>query len=86
MDGEKVHASAQATSASPSLREEASGVDLYVDPIAQAKVLRKLDFNIAPLMCLAFLCAYLDRSNIGNAAIAGLNTDLYLSGNDYSSE
>lgn len=54
---------------------------LTVDPAAEAKLLRKLDCWLAPMMIIAFLVAYLDRSNIGNAAIAGMNEDLDLTGN-----
>ncbi|POS79205.1 major facilitator superfamily transporter [Diaporthe helianthi] len=49
-----------------------------VDPVAEAKLLRKLDRWLAPMMVVAFLVAYLDRSNI---AIAGMNEDLHLTGN-----
>lgn len=38
---------------------------LVVDPAAEAKLLRKLDCWLAPMMIIAFLVAYLDRSNIG---------------------
>ncbi|KAI0128270.1 major facilitator superfamily transporter, partial [Xylariales sp. AK1849] len=55
--------------------------DLYIDPIAEKRLLRKLDSFLAPMMVLFFLVAYLDRSNIGNAAIAGMTTDLDLYGN-----
>ncbi|KAL7412091.1 major facilitator superfamily transporter [Mrakia frigida] len=47
--------------------------DLYIDPAREAALLRKLDIHIAPVMALIFLLAYLDRSNIGNAASAGLS-------------
>ncbi|KAF4877555.1 putative transporter [Colletotrichum siamense] len=54
---------------------------LTIDPVAEKKLLRKLDFWLAPMMIVCFLVAYLDRSNIGNAAIAGMNEDLNLTGN-----
>ncbi|EQB49617.1 major facilitator superfamily transporter [Colletotrichum gloeosporioides Cg-14] len=54
---------------------------LTIDPVAEKKLLRKLDFWLAPMMIICFLVAYLDRSNIGNAAIAGMNEDLNLTGN-----
>lgn len=41
---------------------------LVVDPAAKAKLLRKLDCWLAPMMIIAFLVAYLDRSNIGTFA------------------
>ncbi|KAL8321401.1 hypothetical protein RB597_007623 [Gaeumannomyces tritici] len=54
--------------------------DLTVDPAAEKKLVRKLDLYLAPIMVLFFPIAYLDRSNIGNAAIAGMTGDLELTG------
>jgi hypothetical protein len=51
--------------------------DIYIDPIKERKLLWKCDMFLTSLLTLAFLSAYLDRSNIGNAAIAGLLPDLY---------
>ena len=64
----------------------AGAADLYIDPVAEKKLLVKLDLYIAPVMTLIFLAAYLDRSNIGNAASAGMTTDLHLKGNELGSE
>ncbi|ETS82371.1 hypothetical protein PFICI_04247 [Pestalotiopsis fici W106-1] len=58
-----------------------AAVDLHIDPAAEKRLLRKLDMFLAPMMILCFLVAYLDRSNIGNAAIAGMTDDLNLIGN-----
>jgi sugar phosphate permease len=55
--------------------------ELYIDPVREAKLVRKLDIRIAPVMCAVFLLAYLDRSNIGNAAAAGLAETANLKGN-----
>ncbi|KAI1496466.1 major facilitator superfamily transporter [Biscogniauxia marginata] len=55
--------------------------DLTVDPGAEKRLLRKLDAFLAPMCVVFFLVAYLDRSNIGNAAIAGMTEDLELTGN-----
>ncbi|KFY58456.1 hypothetical protein V496_06138 [Pseudogymnoascus sp. VKM F-4515 (FW-2607)] len=56
---------------------------MYIDPVAQRKLLFKLDMYLSPVMTLIFLTAYLDRANIGNAASAGLITDLGLVGNQF---
>lgn len=42
---------------------------LTVDLAAEAKLLRKLDCWLAPMMIIAFLVAYLDRSNIGTLLV-----------------
>ncbi|KAF2850334.1 major facilitator superfamily transporter [Plenodomus tracheiphilus IPT5] len=55
--------------------------EIHIDPVAEKKLIRKLDLILSPMMVLIFLVAYLDRSNIGNAAIAGMNEDLDLTGN-----
>ncbi|KHN93924.1 Major facilitator superfamily domain, general substrate transporter [Metarhizium album ARSEF 1941] len=49
----------------------------------EARVRRKLDTHVLLLLWILFLLAFLDRSNIGNARIAGLETDLDLSGDQY---
>ncbi|KAJ2967379.1 hypothetical protein NQ176_g9687 [Zarea fungicola] len=54
----------------------ASTPELYIDPVKQKQLLRKLDIWIAPVMTIMFLSAYLDRSNIGNAASGGMTKDL----------
>jgi MFS transporter, ACS family, DAL5 transporter family protein len=59
---------------------------IYIDPIAEARVLRKCDMYLVPLLTIAFLSAYLDRSNIGNAATAGLLTDTHMSSQQYASK
>ncbi|KAJ4303735.1 hypothetical protein N0V90_002636 [Kalmusia sp. IMI 367209] len=55
--------------------------EIHIDPVAEKKLLLKLDLILSPMMVLIFLVAYLDRANIGNAAIAGMNEDLNLTGN-----
>ncbi|KAG8765763.1 hypothetical protein FRC12_007306 [Ceratobasidium sp. 428] len=45
-----------------------------------SNLLRKLDRRILPWMAGLFLMSFLDRSNIGNARLDGLETDLGLRG------
>ncbi|KAJ6446873.1 nicotinic acid plasma membrane transporter [Purpureocillium lavendulum] len=47
-----------------------------IDSQKEKKLIRKLDLWISPIMTIIFLTAYLDRSNIGNAASAGMIGDL----------
>ena len=65
--------------------EAVADTELYVDPVQEKKLLRKLDLWLSPVMTLIFLCAYLDRSNIGNAASAGMTKDLGMTSNDLGS-
>jgi MFS family permease len=41
-------------------------------------IIRKMDLRILPVMSALYLMSFLDRTNIGNAKIAGLATDLKL--------
>ncbi|PIL23217.1 MFS general substrate transporter [Ganoderma sinense ZZ0214-1] len=50
---------------------------LSVDP---GTVLRKLDLRLVPPVCILYLLCFLDRANIGNAKVAGLASDLHLTG------
>ena len=52
---------------------------LTIDPKREAKLVRKLDLHIAPILLVIFLAAYLDRANIGNAASAGMTADIGMS-------
>ncbi|KAI1205321.1 MFS general substrate transporter [Annulohypoxylon truncatum] len=42
------------------------------------KLIRKLDWILIPWLCILYLLAFLDRSNIGNAKVANLPQDLHL--------
>ena len=46
----------------------------------EAKLVRKLDLFIAPVMMALMLISYLDRGNIGFAATQGLAKDIGLKG------
>ncbi|KAJ7778828.1 major facilitator superfamily domain-containing protein [Mycena maculata] len=50
----------------------------------EAKVWRKLDVWILPIVTLFYLLSFLDRTNIGNAKIAGLLTSLKMTPKQYS--
>ncbi|KAE9987689.1 hypothetical protein EG328_001922 [Venturia inaequalis] len=54
-----------------------------IDPIMEKRLLRKMDRNIIPLVMALYLLAFLDRSNIGNARVAGMSKDLKLSSPQY---
>lgn len=71
---------------SVNMDEAASSSDdeLYIDPVVEARVVRKLDRNVLPILCLFYFLAALDRSNIGNAGPAGLTEALGLSQSQFS--
>ncbi|KAH9919551.1 MFS general substrate transporter [Fomitopsis serialis] len=53
-------------------------------PQQQQRLWRKVDTKLLPILTLMFLCAYMDRANIGNAKIQGLTTQLRLTGNEFN--
>ncbi|RYN59246.1 hypothetical protein AA0118_g6803 [Alternaria tenuissima] len=52
-------------------------------PDEDRRVLKKLDRRLVAFMALLYMLSFLDRSNIGNARIAGLADDLKLSSTQY---
>ncbi|KAI0486412.1 major facilitator superfamily domain-containing protein [Xylaria cf. heliscus] len=50
----------------------------------EKKILRKMDIRLIPMLALLYLLSFLDRGNIGNAKIEGLQEDLKISGDQYN--
>jgi len=74
-----------------SVRESASSnlkgeplADFKFDSAEKTRIFRKMDWYLLPFVSLLYLLSFLDRSNIGNAKIAGLSTDLDLKGLRYN--
>ncbi|KAJ5184540.1 hypothetical protein N7491_007593 [Penicillium cf. griseofulvum] len=69
--------------------EEAKSAPLnrYGDLAHQQKLTRKmlwkLDIHILPILALLFLMSFLDRTNVGNAKILGLEADLSITDHQY---
>ncbi|KAL4878919.1 major facilitator superfamily domain-containing protein [Aspergillus karnatakaensis] len=51
--------------------------------VEEQQVVKKFDRILVPFLALLYLLSFLDRSNIGNAKIAGLMDDLKLSSSQY---
>jgi MFS family permease len=56
----------------------ASGQEVQMSSDLEAKITKKFDRRIVPWLFGLWLLAFIDRSNIGNARIDGLSTDLNL--------
>ncbi|KAK2778045.1 hypothetical protein FQN53_001959 [Emmonsiellopsis sp. PD_33] len=54
------------------------------DPEAERKLRWKIDLCIVPTVSLLYLFCFIDRANIGNAKLAGMEKDLGLENNDYN--
>lgn len=63
---------------------EEEGITLEFDDVETSRVLRKVDWRLLPVLTFLYLLAYLDRSNLGNAKVAGLSDDLELTGGQYN--
>ncbi|EOD45223.1 putative high-affinity nicotinic acid transporter protein [Neofusicoccum parvum] len=58
--------------------------DVGFDVKGTKRLLRKMDVRLIPFLALLYLLSFLDRTNIGNARLAGLETDLGMNGLDYN--
>ncbi|KII94771.1 hypothetical protein PLICRDRAFT_693103 [Plicaturopsis crispa FD-325 SS-3] len=54
------------------------------DRALTTRVLWKLDTHVLPPLALLWLASFIDRTNIGNARIAGLEKDAHLVGNQFN--
>lgn len=58
---------------------DAKAVNNYdIDPVAEAKLVRKQDLRVLPMVFLMYFLTFLDRTNLGNAKVAGMENDLGL--------
>ncbi|TXT15626.1 hypothetical protein VHUM_00129 [Vanrija humicola] len=78
---------APSTKAKPSDADPLDPSELveYEIPAAETRaLLRTLDWHIAPVCMVLYLIAFLDRANIGNAAVGGMVKDLHFPPNGLS--
>ncbi|KAL5117917.1 hypothetical protein ACEQ8H_004236 [Pleosporales sp. CAS-2024a] len=78
-DAEEEHLVPRARRASA---DSAQSYEFYT-PDENRAVLRKLDRRLVPFVSFLYCLSFLDRSNIGNARIAGLADDMNLSSSQY---
>ncbi|KAI9040023.1 vitamin H transporter [Aspergillus affinis] len=57
---------------------------ISITPEEEKALVRKIDLTLLPTIWIMYLLSYLDRTNIGNAKISGMEVDLNLSSNQYS--
>ena len=55
-----------------------------IDKVAEKKLVRKCDIHVLPMISILYILTFIDRINIGNARIQGLEKDLHMEGNDYN--
>lgn len=54
------------------------------DQKQEKALIRKIDRKLLPLLTMLYLLSFLDRTNIGNARLFGLEKDLGMTGLDYN--
>jgi hypothetical protein len=65
-------------------RDEYDHLLTKFDQNRQKKLLRKTDWHVLPVLTLFYLISFMDRSNIGNARLQGLEADLHLTSGQYN--
>ena len=55
-----------------------------IDRVAEKKLLQKCDLHVLPMISILYMLAFIDRINIGNARIQGMEKDLKMKGQDYN--
>ncbi|KAH8725491.1 major facilitator superfamily domain-containing protein [Phaeosphaeriaceae sp. PMI808] len=66
------------------LTEEDAEFLYSIDDAAQRKIFHKVDWRLCPMLAILYLISHLDRANIGNAKIEGLEKTLHMKGTDYN--
>ncbi|KAE8150657.1 major facilitator superfamily domain-containing protein [Aspergillus avenaceus] len=61
-----------------------SVVQLNCTAVTESRLRLKIDLYIVPIASLMYLFCFIDRANIGNAKLAGLEKDLGMTGYDYN--
>ncbi|KAJ3576981.1 hypothetical protein NP233_g27 [Leucocoprinus birnbaumii] len=66
------------------VKSEQSGSSVLIDDVLEKRVWRKLDLYVLPVVAIFYLLSFLDRTNLGNARVAGLQKDLKMTDKQYS--
>ncbi|KAJ0132216.1 hypothetical protein HZ326_24704 [Fusarium oxysporum f. sp. albedinis] len=63
--------------------QNSEGFTFEEETEAEKKVLRKVDMHLLPSIWIVYLLSYMDRSNVGNARVAGMGEALELTDDRY---
>ncbi|CAK7237622.1 Allantoate permease [Sporothrix bragantina] len=61
-----------------------AGDGAVMTPEEERSLLRKIDWNLMPLLCIVYGLNYLDKTTVSYASVMGFKTDANLIGQDYS--
>ncbi|KAI0362467.1 major facilitator protein [Trametes cingulata] len=67
-----------------SVYAESGGYKAQYPDVNEAKLVRKIDFRVVPMISILYLLAFLDRVNVSNAVLFSLKQDLKLTGNQFN--
>jgi len=59
------------------------GEPIVMTPEAEKRLLRKIDLNLMPMLCVVYGLNYLDKTTLSYASVMGLQTDIHLKGTNY---
>ncbi|KAF7311475.1 hypothetical protein MKEN_01049800 [Mycena kentingensis (nom. inval.)] len=62
----------------------ASNGDVKLDPERAAKLRRKIDWYLMPLMCVMYLMTFADKTTLGQAAVLGIIPGAHLNQNQFN--
>ncbi|WWC69764.1 uncharacterized protein I206_103707 [Kwoniella pini CBS 10737] len=68
----------------PPSKVEVDGYQYTPNTPEEKRLVRKIDRHLLPMLWLMYVFNYLDRTNIGNAKVGGMQKDLKLTSSDYS--
>ncbi|KAJ8581104.1 MFS general substrate transporter [Rhizopogon salebrosus TDB-379] len=61
-----------------------AGISGDLDPVEAARVRRKIDIGILPMMCTLYWIQFMDKATLGSASILGIQQDTHLTTNQYN--
>ena len=61
----------------------AEGQAIVLDEATNKRLLRKIDWNLMPIMCAVYMLNFLDKTTISYASVMGIKKDIGLVGDDY---
>lgn len=63
--------------------ESQQGEVMAIDEATNKRLLRRIDWNLMPIMCVIYGLQFLDKTTISYASIMGLRDDIGLTGDNY---
>lgn len=60
------------------------GNAILEDPVRLRRLVRKIDYTIAPLLAAVYFLQFLDKTTLSYTAVMGIREDTHLKGQDYS--